>query len=130
MIISEELLGMVSLHYNERTYGSAYLISFNVGPLRASERARTHTLTLTHTHSLGPPIIPLLEATTERFFWNLPEFDLCIRADVLQGCERCPLVAHFHNREQLKVTWSEILAVLRVYGERIVFLGAELLHNK
>ena len=68
-------------HRNGKTYDNAYLITFKAGPLR------THT----HTHTLPPSILPLLEAPTEGFVWNLPEFGHRIRFDVLHGCETRPL---------------------------------------
>ena len=58
-------------HRNGKTYDNAYLITFKAGPLR------THT----HTHTLPPSILPLLEAPTEGFVWNLPEFGCRIRFD-------------------------------------------------
>jgi hypothetical protein len=44
---SQEVPGTVVLHCNGRTYGSAYLITFKVGPLH------THT----HTCSFDPAIV-------------------------------------------------------------------------
>jgi hypothetical protein len=47
---------MLVLHCNGRTYGNAYLITFNLRPLR--------------THTLAPLSLPLLEAPAEGFFWS------------------------------------------------------------
>jgi len=44
------------------------------------------------THTLAPSNLPLLEAPTEVFFWNLPEFGRRIRFDALHECETRPLV--------------------------------------
>jgi hypothetical protein len=66
---SQKVPGNVVQHCNGRTYDKAYLITFKVEPLR------THT----HTHTLAPSILPLLEAPTEGFFWNLPKFGRRIR---------------------------------------------------
>jgi hypothetical protein len=74
--------------------------------------------------------VPLLEAPSEGFFWNLPEFGRLIRFDVLHGCETCPLEAHFQSKEQSIVTLSEIRRVRWLGDDRNVFLGEELLHNK
>ena len=49
------------------------------------------TLVHTHTHTLAPSILPLLEAPAEGFFWNLLEFCHHIRFDVLHVCETRPL---------------------------------------
>jgi hypothetical protein len=49
---SEKVPGMVVFHCNGKTYGNAYLTTF--------------------THTLVPPILPLLEALVEGFFWNFP----------------------------------------------------------
>ena len=78
---SQNVPGIVVQHCNGRTYDNAYLITFKVGPLR--------------THTLAPSILPLLEATAEGFFWNLPEFGRRIRFDVLHGYETRPAEAHF-----------------------------------
>jgi hypothetical protein len=68
------------LYCNSRTYGNAYLITFTVQPLH------------THTHTLGPTALPLLEALTEVFFfWNFPEFGRHILFDALHRCKTCPL---------------------------------------
>jgi hypothetical protein len=70
-----------------------YLITFKVGPLRA------YTLS---------PLLPLLEAPTEDFFWNFPEFRRRIRSGMLHGCEPYPQEAYFQSREQPKVALSEM----------------------
>jgi hypothetical protein len=88
------VLGMVIVHSNGRTYSNAYLITFKVGPL--------------FTHKLAPWILPLLEAPAEGFFWNLPELGNRIRLHALHGCETSPLVAHFQKKERPKVIRSEI----------------------
>jgi predicted benzoate:H+ symporter BenE len=61
---SQKVPGMTVFHCNGRTYGNTCQITFKVGPLG--------------THTLAPSILPLLEAPTEGFFWNLPEFGHCI----------------------------------------------------
>jgi hypothetical protein len=38
-------------------------------------------------HTLAPSILPLLEALTEGFFWNLLEFGRRIPFNVFRGCE-------------------------------------------
>ena len=100
------------------TYDNAYLITFKVGPL------------LTHTHTLAPSILPLLEALAEGFFWNLLPFGRRIPFDVLHGCEMRPLEAHFQSREQPKVTRSEIRRLRWLGDDRNAFLGEEFLHIK
>jgi len=97
-----------------------YLITFKVGPLR------THT----HTHTLAPSILPLLEAPVEGFVWNLLEFGRRIRSDVLHGCDTCPLEAHFKSRELTKVPRSEIRKVRWLGDDRNAFLSEKLPHNK
>jgi hypothetical protein len=103
--------GMLILHSNGRTCGSAY----------------TRALTHTHTHSyiLAPSILSLLEPPAEGLFWNLSQFGCRFRLGVLHGCETCPLEAHFQSRQQLKVTRSEIRRVRWLDG-----WWQELLHNK
>lgn len=59
------------------TYGNAYLITFEVGPLRA--------------HTLAPSLLTLLEAAVEGFFRNLSELSRRIRFDVIHGCKTCAL---------------------------------------
>jgi hypothetical protein len=54
---SQKVPGMVVLHCNDRTYSTAYLITFNVGPLNA--------------HTLVPSILSLLEVLAGGLFWNL-----------------------------------------------------------
>ena len=46
------------------------------------------------------------------------------------SCETRPLEAYFQNREQPKVTRSEIQRVRWLGDDRNAFLGEELLHNK
>jgi hypothetical protein len=94
---SQKVPRMVLLHCSGRTYGNTYLFAFRVGPLRV--------------HTLAPSILTLLEALVEGFFWNLQEFGHHIRFDALHGCETCPLEAHFQDKEQTKVTESEIRRV-------------------
>jgi hypothetical protein len=103
------------MHFNGRTYGNAYLITFKVRHLRA----RTHTHTHTHTtHTFASSILPLLEAPAEGFFWNLSEFSCRIRFDVLCGRETCPVETHFQSREQSKVIRNEIRRVRRLDDDR------------
>jgi hypothetical protein len=71
---------MVVLHCNGRTYGNAFLITFEVGPLRA--------------HTLAPSILPRLEAPADGFFWTLPDFGRRILFDVPHSCETCPFGAY------------------------------------
>jgi hypothetical protein len=56
----KKVVGMLALHCNGMTYGNAYLITFKVGPLR--------------THKISPSLLPLLQAQTKSFFWNLGIF--------------------------------------------------------
>jgi hypothetical protein len=95
---SKKVRRMVVLHCNGKTYGNAYLITFNIGALPTHARARTHA----HTHTLAPSILPLLEAPAEGFFWNLPEFGRLIRFDALHGCETWPHETHFTVRNSQK----------------------------
>jgi len=117
---SQKVPGIIVLYCNGRTYDNAYLIAFKVGPL----------LTHTHTHTLAPSILPLLEAPAEGFFRNLLVFGRRIRFDVLHGCETRPLEAHLQSREEPKVTRSEIRSVRWLGDERNAFVDEELLHNK
>ena len=66
----------------------------------------------------------------EGFFWSRPEFGRCIRFDVLHGCETRPPEAHFQNREEPKVTRSEIRRLRWLGDDRNAFLREELLRNK
>jgi hypothetical protein len=79
---------------------------------------------------IDPTKLPLLEALTEDFLWNLPGLDRRIRLYVLYGCETCLLDSHFQRREQPKVTPSNIRIVRCLGDDRNVFLGEELLNNK
>ena len=97
-------------------YDNAYLMTFKVGPLRS--------LTLAHS------IVPLLEAPTVGFFWDLPGFGSRIRVDVPHSCETCPFEAHLQSRYQSEVTRSEIRRVRWLGDDRNAFLGEELLQNK
>jgi hypothetical protein len=63
---SQKVPGMVALYCNGTTYVNAYPNTFKVGPLH------------THTHILGPLILPLLEALAKGFFLNRQEFCYCI----------------------------------------------------
>jgi hypothetical protein len=114
-MVSQKVLGMVVLHWNGKTYGNAYLITFKVGLLRA--------------YRLAPSILPLLEAPAGGSFWNLPEFGRCIRFDVIHGYDTCQLEAHFQSREQPKATRSGIRRVRWLGDDRNVFPGEELLQN-
>jgi hypothetical protein len=105
---SQKVPGMVVLHWNGRTYSNAYQIAFRVGSL--------------HIHRLASSSQPLLEAPTEDFFWNLPEFDRRVRYVV-------PLKVHFHSREQPK-SLGEIRRVRWLDYFRNYFLGEELLRNR
>jgi hypothetical protein len=100
---------MVVLHRNDRTYGNAYLITFKAGTLHA------------HTHILSTSILPTLEAPAEGFFQNPPQFGRRIRFDSLHGCEKFPHEAHFQNRQQPKVTRSEIMRVRWSGDDRMSF---------
>jgi hypothetical protein len=73
-------------------------------------------------------MLPLLEAPSEVFFWDLPEFGHPIQFDILHSYETCPLEAHFESREQPKVT--QIKREQWLGDDKNVFLGEELLHNK
>jgi len=115
---SQKVPGNVVYQCNGWTYDNAYLITFKVGPL------------LTHTHTLAPSILPLLEPPAEGFFWNFQQFGRCISFDILHGREMRPLEAHFQSREQPKVTRSEIRRLRWLGDDRNAFLGEELLHNK
>jgi hypothetical protein len=108
---SQKVPGMVVSHCNGRAHGSAYLITFTAGPLRA------------HTYTLAPSILPLLEAPAEGFFWSSA---VAFRY-ALHGCGKCPLEAHFQSREQPKVTRSEIRRVRWLSDDTTsaVWLGAE-----
>jgi hypothetical protein len=88
MVGSQKVLGMVALHWNDKTYSNAYLITLEVGPFR--------------THPLVPSTLLLLEALAEGFFWNLPEFGHHIRFYVLHNCEIRPLETHFQSRNSQK----------------------------
>jgi hypothetical protein len=95
--------GVGILRCNVRTYGNVYLITYTVGPL------------CTHTHFLIDPVI--VQNTAQAFCCNLSEFSPRIPFYVLYGGKGCPLEAHFQNREQPKVTQSEI--------RRASWLGAD-----
>jgi hypothetical protein len=97
MTVSQKSPGIVVYHYNGTIYDNAYLITFEVGPLRA--------------HTIAPSVLLLLEAPTEGLFRNLLEFDHRIPFDVLHGCETLPLETHFQSRKQPKFTRSEIQRV-------------------
>jgi hypothetical protein len=99
------------LHCHGRTYGNAYLIAYNVGPLPPL--------------SLSPPsILPLLETPAEGFSRNLPEFGRCIPFDALHGSEICPADAHFQSRKPPKVTWNEAQRVQWLGNDRNVLFSA------
>jgi hypothetical protein len=70
-------------------------------------------------------ILPLLEAPSEGFFWNLLQFGHYVQFYVLHGCETRPLEAHFQSREQPKVTCSEIRRVRWLGYDRNAFLDEE-----
>jgi hypothetical protein len=84
----------------------------------------------TQTLRVALSILPLLEASAEGFFWNLPEFSNNILFYVLHGSEMCPLEAHFQSMEKPKVMLSEIQVVSCLRGDRTVLLSEELLHNE
>jgi hypothetical protein len=91
---SQKVPGMLVLHCNGRTYGNSYLVAFKVGPFQV--------------HTLAPSILPLLVATADVLFWNLPEFGCPIRFGILHGYEKGPVETHFQSREQPKVTENEV----------------------
>jgi len=82
-----------------------------VGHITNHLQSRTLACTHTHTHTLAPSILPLLEAPVEGFLCNLLEFGHRIRFDVSHVCKKRPLEAHFQSREEPKVTRSEIWRV-------------------
>jgi hypothetical protein len=107
---------MALLHFNGRTYGSAYLITFHEGRLGV--------------HTLAPSILSLLVTLAEDFNCNLPELGHYIQIHILRGCEMCPLEANFWSKEQSKVTLSEIQRTWWFGDDWNDFLNGELLHKK
>jgi hypothetical protein len=89
-------------------------------------RALASERSLPQTHA--PPILPLLEAPTDGFFWKHPECDRRTQFDVLHGWEACPIEDDFHSREQPKVTLNEVRRLWWSDDDGIALLGEELLH--
>jgi hypothetical protein len=75
---SQKVPGIVVLHCNGRSYGSDYVITFKIGPMRAQ--------------TLTASILPLFYAPAEGFVWNLPEFGLRIRFEPSMVAKRVPLI--------------------------------------
>jgi hypothetical protein len=105
--------------------GIARLITFKVRTTQPLNRSNAQTLKHTHTHTLSPSILPLLETLAEGFsFLYLPDFSRRIRFTVLKGWEKCPLAAHFQSREDPKVTRSEVRRLRWLGTSSDVWLGA------
>ena len=87
---------------------------------------QSQTLAHTHTCSIDPAIVG---CTGRRLLLESSGVQPSLSILCPPWCETRPLEAHFQNREQPKVTRSEMQRVRWLGDDRNAFLGEELLHN-
>jgi hypothetical protein len=109
-------------------YKSYYVKTMIYKLNRLQSISHLHAHTHTHTHTFVPSVCPVVVTLMKIFFFDHAQSCVGIFFDVFHHCKTTSLKAHFQHREVPEVTWCEAWGIGRVWHNRNVVSGQELLN--